>query len=88
MERFRDGSDDDKYDRFVRPLRIVCMYLGNIFTKIIAESKPHRSRKLIEHGDDSRVIGRLRSIEDPTNEPDTDGDWFIRRYTELRACRL
>jgi hypothetical protein len=33
------------------------MHLGNIFSEVVSECKPHGGRKLIEHGSKTWVIG-------------------------------
>ena len=82
------GAYDHEGGRLVTPLRIECLYLGNVFAKVYTKCEPDGGGHLLKDRLETGVIGRLSHIENPSNETDTHRDGDTLRKPETGANSL
>lgn len=72
--------------RLVGALRVVLTHGLDVLVQVVSERKPDRGDLLGEDGGDARVLRRLRHVEDPAKETDTDGEGGVRGDLQGLTC--
>lgn len=81
-------ADDNEGGCFVTSLCVKCLHLRDIFAKVYTECEPNSSWKFLENRLETRVVGGLSHVKNPSDETDTHGHGDTFCESELIADRL